>query len=323
MQQVIQRQAHVTSAEHGKRFDQAASLLFAEFSREKIKQWILLGQCQLNGQVEKPKFLVNTDDVITINSVLTDTHTWQADAINPLPPIIYEDEALIVINKPAGLVVHPGNGNTLGTLVNALLAYEPQLALLPRAGIVHRLDKDTSGLLVVARSAVAYTHLVKQLQQKTVQRYYEALVYGRLHAGGCINQPLGRHPQHRTKRAVLHSGGKPAVTHYRVLRAFAHYTHVGLDLETGRTHQIRVHLQFLRHHVLGDRVYGGALFAKGNPAVLNTALQQLQRQALHAKRLALVHPLTGELCQWEIPLASDIQALLEVLRLEDQHAYFH
>ena len=227
---------------------------------------------------------------------------------------MYEDEHLLVINKPAGLVVHPAAGHADGTLVNALLNHAPEVENLPRAGIVHRLDKDTSGIMVVARSLIAHTSLVDQLQTRTMGREYEAIVVGTLTGGSTVDAPIGRHPRERKKMAVVPTG-KPAVTHYRLVERFAAHTHVRCKLESGRTHQIRVHMAHVKHPLVGDPQYGGRLrLPKGTTDELRDVLASFQRQALHARQLTLEHPQTGEILTWEVPLPDDIEGLLAALR---------
>ena len=232
--------------------------------------------------------------------------------------IVYEDEQVLVINKPAGLVVHPAAGHADGTLVNALLNHEPALANLPRAGIVHRLDRDTSGVMVAARTLEAHHQLVAQLQARAVRRQYCAVVVGVMTGGGTIDAPIGRHPKQRKKMAVVASGGKPAVTHYRVARRFGHHTRVAVNLETGRTHQIRVHMAHQHYPLIGDPVYGGRprIPAGASPALVS-ALRGFGRQALHAITLGFVHPTSGEALAFESPLPADMLALLDVLERED------
>tara|TARA_Y100000588_G_C14140580_1_gene875878 strand:- start:558 stop:1355 length:798 start_codon:yes stop_codon:yes gene_type:complete len=238
--------------------------------------------------------------------------TWEAEPISL--DIVYEDEHLLVINKPAGLVVHPAAGHSDGTLVNALLNYAPEVENLPRAGIVHRLDKDTSGIMVVARSLIAHTSLVDQLQTRTMGREYEAVVVGALTGGATVDAPIGRHPQDRKRMAVV-SSGKPAVTHYRLLERFAAHTLVRCKLESGRTHQIRVHMAHVRHPLVGDPAYGGRLrLPKGTTEELRDVLAAFTRQALHARQLTLEHPETGEILSWEVPLPEDMVHLIEALR---------
>lgn len=228
--------------------------------------------------------------------------------------IVYEDEHILVVNKPAGLVVHPAAGNYTGTLVNALLHYLPQMAELPRAGIVHRLDKDTTGLMVVAKTLAAHNRLVRQLQARSVSREYEAVAIGQFTGPGKVDAPIGRHPKQRKKMAVVPHGGKPAVTHFRVLRRFDWHAHLRLKLETGRTHQIRVHMAHIHHPLVGDPLYGGR-FKKpaGIDPHLAEVLRQFPRQALHAAELGLEHPASGEYMRWTAPLPADMQMLLTEL----------
>jgi 23S rRNA pseudouridine1911/1915/1917 synthase len=284
----------------GLRLDQALARLMPEHSRSRIRTWIDAGRVSVSGETGAAKRKLYGGERVVV-SPLTDPRAT-AFVAQPLPlSIVYEDDALIVVDKPAGLVVHPGSGNWDGTLANALLHHAPQLAGVARAGIVHRLDKDTSGLLVVAKTATAQTDLVRQLQARTVRREYLALVQGTVARGGRIDAPLGRHPVKRTSMAVV-AAGKPAVTHYEVRERFEVSTLLSCRLETGRTHQIRVHLASLKYPLVGDRTYGrrhGIAF---------------RRQALHAWRLALVHPVTRELVQWESPLPDDFAALLASLR---------
>jgi 23S rRNA pseudouridine1911/1915/1917 synthase len=252
------------------------------------------------------------DDVLDLDAEPEVQVTWEAEPISL--DIVYEDEHLLVINKPAGLVVHPAAGHADGTLVNALLNHAPEVENLPRAGIVHRLDKDTSGIMVVARSLIAHTSLVDQLQTRTMGREYEAVVVGSLTGGATVDAPIGRHPQDRKRMAVV-SSGKPAVTHYRLLERFAAHTHIQCKLESGRTHQIRVHMTHVRHPLVGDPVYGGRLrLPKGTTEELRQALAAFSRQALHARRLTLEHPETGETLSWEVPLPEDMVQLIEALR---------
>jgi 23S rRNA pseudouridine1911/1915/1917 synthase len=241
---------------------------------------------------------------------------WQAQDL--ALDIIYEDSAIIVLNKPAGLVVHPAAGHADGTLVNALLGHAPELAQLPRAGIVHRLDMDTSGILVVARTLSAHHNLVGQLQARTVKREYCAVCIGALTGGGTVDEPMGRHPRQRKKMAVLAAGGKPAITHYRLAQRFGHHTQLKVNLETGRTHQIRVHMAHKHHPLIGDRVYGGRpRIPRGASDTLIDALRGFSRQALHAQSLGLVHPDSGEQVLFECPLPEDLVHLIAVLKKED------
>jgi 23S rRNA pseudouridine1911/1915/1917 synthase len=295
-----------------KRLDQAAAELMPEHSRSRLQSWIKSGALTVNGAVRKPRDKVMLDDVLDLDAEPEVQVTWEAEPISL--DIVYEDEHLLVINKPAGLVVHPAAGHADGTLVNALLNHAPEVENLPRAGIVHRLDKDTSGIMVVARSLIAHTSLVDQLQTRTMGREYEAVVVGSLTGGATVDAPIGRHPQDRKRMAVV-SSGKPAVTHYRLLERFAAHTHIQCKLESGRTHQIRVHMTHVRHPLVGDPVYGGRLrLPKGTTEELRQALAAFSRQALHARRLTLEHPETGETLSWEVPLPEDMVQLIEALR---------
>jgi len=296
----------------GQRLDQALAELFSEYSRARLQQWIRDGQVRVNAERWRSKDKVRGGERVEIEARVAPREDWQAEAL-PLD-IVYEDEALLVIDKPAGLVVHPAAGNRAGTLLNALLHYAPELAHIPRAGIVHRLDKDTSGLMVVARTLTAQKELVAQLQARSVTREYECVVVGVLTAGGTVDAPIGRHPVQRKRMAVV-AGGKPAVTHYRVLERFRGHSHLRVRLETGRTHQIRVHLAHVRHPLVGDPVYGGRLrLPAGASDPLIGCLRGFKRQALHAARLSLMHPVSGQSVQWESALPADMAELLAVLR---------
>jgi 23S rRNA pseudouridine1911/1915/1917 synthase len=302
----------------GLRLDQAAALLFTEYSRERLKEWIKEGKLTVGGQKAKPKDHVSGGEALVLLVELAVETPALAENI-PLT-IVYEDEHLLVIDKPAGLVVHPGAGNPDGTLMNALLHHFTDLNLLPRAGIVHRIDKDTSGLLVVAKTLPAHTSLSAQLADKTVYREYEAVVAGVLTSGGTVDAPIDRHPTDRVRMAVVEvrgdheQKGRDAVTHYRVLARFRGHTHVRVQLETGRTHQIRVHMGHIHHPLIGDPVYGGRMrLPKGGSPAMIKAVQNFPRQALHARRLGLVHPGSGENMSWESELPVDMQELLAVL----------
>ncbi len=316
--QKVSLQAQVNSRQAGLRLDQAAAELFPDYSRARLQKWIKEGHLLVNGQPGQSKQKLLGDEMLSVNAALEAQQQWQAEAL-PLE-IVFEDSSLLVINKMAGVVVHPAAGNYSGTLLNALLHHCPELANLPRAGIVHRLDKDTSGLLVVAKTLSSHQALTASIQRRQVKREYQAVVCGLVTAGGEVNEPLGRHPVLRKKRAVVHgSGGKMAVTHYRVLQKFRAHTLLQVNLETGRTHQIRVHMAHLGFPLLGDPLYGGRLKlpAGASPALIDS-LQQFRRQALHAWKLGLVHPHTDEYLDWEAPLPADMQALLAVL--EDDYA---
>lgn len=295
-----------------KRLDQAAAELMPEHSRSRLQSWIKSGALTVNGKSRKPRDKVMMGDSLALDAEPEVQVTWEAEPISL--DIVYEDEHLLVINKPAGLVVHPAAGHTDDTLVNALLNYAPEVENLPRAGIVHRLDKDTSGIMVVARSLIAHTSLVDQLQTRTMGREYEAVVVGALTGGATVDAPIGRHPQDRKRMAVV-SSGKPAVTHYRLLERFAAHTLVRCKLESGRTHQIRVHMAHVRHPLVGDPAYGGRLrLPKGTTEELRDVLAAFTRQALHARQLTLEHPETGEILSWEVPLPEDMVHLIEALR---------
>lgn len=295
-----------------RRLDQAAAALMPEHSRSRLQGWIKGGQLTVNGQTCKPRDKVMLDDRLELDAEPEVQVAWQAESIEL--DVVFEDEHLLVINKPAGLVVHPAAGHADGTLVNALLHHAPEVERLPRAGIVHRLDKDTSGIMVVARSLIAHTSLVDQLQTRTMGREYEAVIVGTLTGGGTVDAPIGRHPRDRKKMAVV-ATGKPAVTHYRLLERFVAHTHIRCQLESGRTHQIRVHMSHVKHPLVGDPAYGGRIkLPKGATDELRDVLGGFQRQALHARRLTLEHPATGELMSWETPLPEDMEALLAALR---------
>ena len=296
----------------GKRLDQALASLLPEYSRERIKSWIQQGECLVNGVSWKPKAKVAGGEAVCINAQLpVETECVPEDI--PLD-IVYEDDDILVINKPKGLVVHPGAGNPKGTLVNALLFYNAELEKIPRAGIVHRLDKDTTGLMVIAKTLQAHTALVEQLEARTVQRTYETIVSGTFTAGGTVDAPIGRHGTDRIKMAVTETG-KPAITHYRVLTRYNDFTHLQCRLETGRTHQIRVHMSHIKHPIVGDKVYGGRLkMPKGASETVKQTIREFPRQALHAKALGLVHPSSSEPMTWEIPLPDDMLALMNILK---------
>jgi len=298
----------------GKRLDQALAGLFEDYSRSRLQTWIREGRVLVNGVRLRPRDKVALGDRVELHALLEDQVECRPQPV-PLN-LVFEDQHLLVINKPAGLVVHPAAGNPDGTLQNGLLYHDASLAELPRAGIVHRLDKDTTGLMVVAKTQLAYQRLVAALAAREVKREYRALVVGKLNVGGTIDQPIGRHPTQRTRMAV-HPGGKPAVTHYRVLEKFRAHTLLRVNLESGRTHQIRVHMAHIRHPLFGDPVYGGRLQIPGGAEeALRQIMRGFGRQALHAKRLGLVHPHSGKPMQWDAPLPDDMAELLEALRAD-------
>ena len=296
----------------GKRLDVVLAELFPAYSRSRLKQWILEGRVWLDDRACKPK-----DRVVGLEQLRFAPGEWrdegrcepEAMALD----IVHEDDAVLVLNKPAGRVVHPAAGHHHGTLQNGLLHYLPALRGVPRAGIVHRLDKDTSGLMVVARTVEAHHDLVAQLQARSVRREYLALVQGELVAGGTIDAPIGRHPVDRKRQAVTETG-REAITHYRIERRYQGYTLLRVSLETGRTHQIRVHLAHIHHPIVGDPVYGGRpRVPRGLDETLRARLQGFPRQALHARRLGLLHPRSGEAMQWEAPPPADMAELITAL----------
>lgn len=312
MSQSIHLSVSIPESLRGRRLDQALAELVPEYSRSRLQQWIRGGQVTLDNRIPKTREIVQGGEQVQIDAELAAESACQPQAI-PLA-IVYEDDDLLVINKPPGLVVHPAAGNPDSTLQNALLHHDPALAALPRAGIVHRLDKDTSGLMMVARNLTAHSRLVAALQARDVHREYLALVNTVLTAGGEVEAPIGRHPVDRKRMAVV-AGGKPALTHYRVVERYRAHTLVRLRLDTGRTHQIRVHMAHIHCPVVGDPVYGGRLrLPRGAGEALKTALQNFRRQALHAQRLALQHPGSGEAVSWEAPVPPDMEELIGILR---------
>ncbi len=300
----------------GQRIDQVAALIWNDYSRERLKQWLKDGHLLVNGNSVKPKYKCEGDEVLTLNVEL-EAQTRSLPEDIPLN-IIYEDDEILVINKPVGMVVHPGAGNSTGTLVNALLHHYPKSSELARAGLVHRIDKDTSGLLVVAKSLEAQFSLSKQLAKKSVYRIYDVVVYGNIIAGGTIDEPIKRHPVDRVKMTVL-PGGKDAVTHYNVKERFQHFTRVQARLETGRTHQIRVHFSYIGYGLVGHQVYMPRVrLPAGSSELLADTLRGFKRQALHAAKLGLVHPKTGEDMMFEAPWPEDFAQLVDVLRTENK-----
>ncbi|QBQ53561.1 23S rRNA pseudouridine(1911/1915/1917) synthase RluD [Nitrosococcus wardiae] len=320
MQDTIELNTTLPPELAGKRLDQALACVFPAYSRSRLQQWIKQGQVKVNNALARPRDTVRGGEWVVLVAETETAVVWQAQ---PLPlEIVYEDEAIIVVNKPAGLVVHPAAGNRDGTLVNALLNHAPELAEIPRAGIVHRLDKDTSGLLVVARTLAAHHGLVQQLHARQVTRQYRAIVVGVMTGGGTIKAPIHRHPVDRKRMAVVPTG-KPAITHYRVWARFRAHTDVACRLETGRTHQIRVHLAHSGYPLLGDPAYGKRLhIPRESGEELTTALRHFKRQALHAARLGLLHPQRKQAMSWEAPLPEDMSTLLALLEQDRQrHAH--
>ena len=308
----IQLQTTIPESLDDSRLDQALATLFPQYARSQHQLWIKNGQVTVNGNTYRPRDKVQTGQEILIHAKLPAEERWKAQEI-PLN-IVYEDDALLVIDKPAGLIVHPGAGNPDQTLVNALLHHDPNLNTLPRAGIIHRLDKDTSGLLVVARSLEAHHALVKAMQNREIKRNYEAIVQGVLVSGGTIEAPIGRHPTHRTQMTVVESG-KPAVTHYRVFGRFRAHTWVRIQLETGRTHQLRVHFEHIHYPIIGDKIYMKRLKLLAKlPDKLKKVLSDLHRQALHATQLELLHPISGKIMRCKSPLPEDIQQVITALQ---------
>ncbi|MBT0963649.1 23S rRNA pseudouridine(1911/1915/1917) synthase RluD [Denitromonas sp. IR12] len=286
------------------RIDQVLAQLLPDQSRNRLQSWVREGRVLVDDREVPPKFRVRGGEGLLID--VPPPPEAVADAPEAIDlTVVFEDASLIVINKPAGLVVHPGSGNWQGTLLNALLFHCPALSRVPRAGIVHRLDKDTSGLLVVAKTLAAQTDLVRQLQARSVHRVYLALAHGAIAAGGTVDAPIGRHPTQRTRMAVV-GQGRDAVTHYTVVSRFADCTLVRCRLETGRTHQIRVHMAHIGHPLVGDPVYG-------KRRCLDPILQAFPRQALHATQLGLIHPVSGEAMSWEAPMPDDMQTLIASL----------
>lgn len=299
MQQSIKLQATILPEYAGCRLDQALAQLFPEYSRQRLKTWVMGGSCKVDGEILRPKDKVNGGEEVTILATLDNEVAWAGEDL-PLD-IVYEDEDVIVINKAANVVVHPAAGNYAGTLVNALLNHDQSLNNVPRAGLVHRLDKDTTGLLVVAKNLAAHNSLVMQMQERSISRIYEAVVHGIFLAGSTIDAPIGRHQHDRKKMAIVGSG-REAITHYRVLQRFAKHTHIQVELETGRTHQIRVHMAHVKHPIVGDKTYAPRL------------QHNFDRQALHAKSLGFMHPRTMEFMQFDTMLPADIQSLLATLK---------
>lgn len=318
----IRHEARVPLAAAGRRFDQALAELFPDYSRSRLAGWIKSGAATLDGAVAPPRQLLRGGELVRLEAEL-ETEVESAPEDIALA-VVHEDEHLLVLDKPAGLVVHPGAGNPSGTLLNALLHHDPKLAELPRAGIVHRLDKDTSGLMVVAKTLPTMTALVEKLSNHDVQRQYEAVVLGSMVAGGTVDAPIGRSMGDRLRQAVRDDEtGKHAVTHYRLRERFRAHSLLQCNLETGRTHQIRVHLTHIGHPLVGDPLYGGGLkLPKRAAPELVAALRGFRRQALHAEKLAFEHPATGEQLSFDAPRPDDMAALIAALR-DDLAAHGH
>jgi 23S rRNA pseudouridine1911/1915/1917 synthase len=310
--EIVQRQAEVTLEQAGWRFDRAAAALFPEYSRSRLQTWIADGNLLLDGEIAPAREIVDVGRILNIDVEVEVETTDQPEAMDL--DIVFEDEHFLIVNKPAGLVVHPGAGNTSGTLINGLLHHAPQTERLPRAGLVHRIDKDTTGLLVVAKTLETHTALVDALQKREITREYEAIVRGLFVSGGTIDEPIARDPRDRTKMKIT-AGGRESLTRYRILERFRDHTRLRLKLETGRTHQIRVHMASIRHPLVGDPVYGGRMaLPKGLGDDARAAMRSFRRQALHARKLGLVHPITGESLTWQVPPPADMQQLIMALR---------
>jgi len=311
MSQIVEDDFVVPLNLSGCRFDQVMAELMPDYSRSRLQQWIKQGSVLVNKESLRPKDKVRVNDLIEVHAELESQGEWEAENIDI--DVVYEDDDILIINKPAGMVVHPAVGNYSGTLVNALLFHYPDIESVPRAGIVHRLDKDTTGLMVVAKTLPAHAHIVDQLQTREMGREYEAVVMNPMTGGGTIDAAIARSPKNRLKMA-LHPFGKVAITHYRVLEHFPAYTHVRVKLETGRTHQIRVHMASINHPLIGDQTYGGRLkLPAGVSDYVKDVLKTFDRQALHAKKLTLIHPKTEKEMSWESDLPEDMQVLLNTL----------
>lgn len=312
LSEVPTRTFSVPDERAGTRIDQLLADFFPEFSRSRLQNWIKQGLVEVDGHSCRAKDKARGGENVVLRPLLMEEVEDAPEEMDL--DLVYEDEALIIVNKPVGLVMHPAAGNPNGTLLNGLLCHHPPLSSIPRAGIVHRLDKDTSGLLVVAKTLQAQNALVQQLQERSVKREYRAIVQGLVVSGGTIDKPIGRHPVNRLRMAVV-DNGKQAVTHYRVLQRFRAFTYLQVRLETGRTHQIRVHMSHIHHPLLGDQLYGGRQkIPAGTQPETVIALQQFKRQALHATRLELSHPTSGKDMAWEVPPPEDMQRILGLLQ---------
>ena len=317
MTEPLELEGTIPETAAGTRLDRALADLFPDYSRSRLQQWLKEGAVTVDGQARRGRDRISGGEQVRVSA----TPEPEVQSVAPEPidlDVVFEDEDLLVVNKPAGLVVHPGAGNADGTMQNALLHRHPHLERIPRCGIVHRIDKDTTGLMVAALSDKAHTALTSQLQDKTVGREYEALVAGTFTAGGTINEPIARHPRDRKRMAVV-ANGRPAVTHYRLLERFSAHTLLRVFLETGRTHQIRVHMAYSQHPLVGDPVYGlRPRLPRGADDTVREALAGLGRQALHAAKLVLQHPRTAERMAWEVPRPADMDYVLDVLRTHDE-----
>jgi len=299
----------------GSRLDAAISEMLPELSRNKITSWIKSGEILIGSNSFKPKEKVQGGEIIEMHVSSDENNNWIAEDIKL--DIVFEDDEILILNKTSGLVTHPGAGNTHGTLANGILFARPELSQLDRAGIVHRLDKDTSGLMVVAKTEPSKLSLIKQLESHSVSREYTAIVYGSMVTGGMVDEPIGRDSANRQKQAVTTSG-KSAITHYRVIEKFKNFTLIKAILETGRTHQIRVHMSHIGHPLLGDFTYGGKVkFPKGATDELKQAIKNFPRQALHAKKLSIKHPIDNKELSWKSKLPEDLDNMINVLRKYD------
>ena len=314
-EQHIELKAQVPVELAGGRLDQTAATVFDQYSRVLLKNWIETGELLVDGLRVKPRHRLRGGETLTLSATLQPREDWRS--AQPVAfEIIYEDQDLLVVNKPAGLVVHPGAGNPDGTLVNGLLHYRPELEVLPRAGIVHRLDKDTSGLLLVAANLPAQGRLTAALAARTVSRCYQALAEGVLVAGRDIDLPIGRHPQQRTRQAVR-DDGREALTRVRILERLRAHSYIEARLATGRTHQIRVHMAAIGYPLVGDRRYGArGRVPSGATAETMAAISEFRRQALHAWQLGFEHPVSGEWLEFSTPAPDDMRQLLELLRTD-------
>lgn len=317
MTRTVEARARVPEALAGTRLDRAAAELFHDHSRERLKAWIKRGELTVDGAQTRPRARLHGEETLVLDAVVEDEQRFVAQDI-PLD-VVFEDDHLLIVNKPAGMVVHPAAGNPDGTLLNALLHHHPPLAEMPRAGIVHRLDKDTTGLLMVAKTLAAQTALAEQLQARTVSREYDAVVIGTPVAGGKVDAPIGRHPGDR-KRQAVNASGKPAVTHFRLVERFRAHTHLRCTLETGRTHQIRVHMAHARYPLVGDPLYGGRPRLPPRASdTLKEILREFPRQALHARRLSFDHPHSGQTLTFRAPLPDNLLMLIDFLREDHEN----